>query len=116
LALKYALTEVILNGLQANSADPKIGVRLRVELGGDGLRGLLIEVQDNGTGFTPETAQRASTPFFTTRNVGLGLGLAVARTIVELHGGKLEIILPKSNQSGVVRISFPLEPSVPLQA
>jgi signal transduction histidine kinase len=116
LALKYALTEVILNGLQANSADPKIGVRLHVEFGGDGLRGLQIEVQDNGTGFTPETAQRASTPFFTTRNVGLGLGLAVARTIVELHGGKLEIILPKSNQSGVVRISFPLETSVTLQA
>ena len=115
-ALKYAFTEVILNGLQANSADPKIGVHLHVELSGNGLQGLQIEVQDNGAGFTPEAAKKAATPFFTTRNVGLGLGLAVARKIIEQHGGKLEIPLPKSGQAGVVRISLPRDASITLQA
>jgi len=43
-------------------------------------------------------------PFFTTRNVGLGLGLTVARKIFELHGGRLEIVSPKSGQAGIVRI------------
>ena len=109
-ALKYALTEILINALQANPADPKIGVRLQEESAGEEHPGLRIEVQDNGAGFTPEAMQRASSPFYTTRNVGLGLGLAVTRKIIETHRGKLEIIPPKSGHAGIVRISLPGEP------
>jgi len=115
-AIKYALTEVILNALQANLADSRIGVHLHTEPGGNGLHGLRIEARDNGAGFTPEAAQKAPLPFFTTRNVGLGLGLTVARKIIELHGGKLEIVSPKSGQAGVVRICLPQSASITLQA
>jgi nitrogen-specific signal transduction histidine kinase len=108
-ALKHALTEVILNALQANPGDPKIGVRLHADSKGNGAPGLQIEVQDNGSGFTPESAQKASSPFYTTRNVGLGLGLTVSRKIIETHHGKLEILPPKSGQSGIVRISLPVD-------
>jgi C4-dicarboxylate-specific signal transduction histidine kinase len=109
-ALKHALAEVFLNALQsADPADPKILVRWRVETGHNGLQELQIEVQDNGAGFTPEAARKASAPFFTTRNVGLGLGLAVSRKIIETHRGKLEILAPKSGQAGLVRISLPLD-------
>jgi signal transduction histidine kinase/DNA-binding NarL/FixJ family response regulator len=110
-ALKHALAEVILNALQANPKDPKIGVRLHTDSTGNGVHALQIEVQDNGTGFTPEAAQKALSPFYTTRNVGLGLGLTVSRKIIETHHGKLEIVPPKSGQSGVVRISLPVEVS-----
>lgn len=111
-ALKHALTEVILNALQANPADPKIGVRLHADANGNGIiHDLQIEVQDNGSGFTPEAVQKAPSPFFTTRNVGLGLGLTVSRKIIETHHGKLEIVPRKSGQSGIVRISLPLEPA-----
>jgi signal transduction histidine kinase/DNA-binding NarL/FixJ family response regulator len=110
-ALKHALTEVILNALQANPTDPKIGVRLHTDANGNGIvHDLQIEVQDNGSGFTPEAAQKAPSPFFTTRNVGLGLGLTVSRKIIETHHGKLEILPRKSGQSGIVRISLPVEP------
>ena len=110
-ALKHALTEVILNALQANPTDPKIGVRLHADSGGNGVvHDLQIEVQDNGSGFTPEAAQKAPSPFFTTRNVGLGLGLTVSRKIIETHHGKLEILPRKSGQCGIVRISLPVEP------
>jgi signal transduction histidine kinase/DNA-binding NarL/FixJ family response regulator len=109
-ALKHALTEVILNALQANPADPKIGVRLHTDTNGNGIvHDLQIEVQDNGSGFTPEAAQKAPSPFFTTRNVGLGLGLTVSRKIIETHHGKLEILPRKTGQSGIVRISLPVE-------
>jgi len=108
-ALKHALAEVMLNALQANPADPKIGVRLHAETGGNGPHGLQIEVQDNGGGFTPEAAQKAAAPFFTTRNVGLGLGLTVTRRIIETHHGKLEILPPAAGQNGLVRISLPIE-------
>jgi signal transduction histidine kinase len=110
-ALKHALTEVILNALQANPANPKIGVRLHSESNGHGEPRLEIEVQDNGAGFTAEAAQKVPSPFFTTRNVGLGLGLTVSRKIIETHHGKLEIVPPKTGQSGIVRISLPGEVS-----
>lgn len=115
-ALKHALAEVMLNALQANPNDPKIGVRLGTNANGHGLQAVQIEVQDNGSGFTPEALQKAPAPFYTTRNVGLGLGLTVTRKIIETHHGKLEIVSPKSGQAGVVRISLPLEPMVTIQA
>ncbi|HTL56555.1 MAG TPA: ATP-binding protein [Candidatus Limnocylindrales bacterium] len=115
-ALKHALAEVMLNALQANPTDPKIGVRLHTEANGQGHSALQIEVQDNGAGFTPEAMQKAPAPFFTTRNVGLGLGLTVSRKIVETHHGKLEIVGPKTGHAGIVRISLPLESDVTLQA
>jgi signal transduction histidine kinase len=116
-ALKHALAEVMLNALQANPADPKIGVHLHAEAaGGHGMRGLQIEVQDNGAGFSPEAVKKAFTPFFTTRNVGLGLGLTVSHKIIETHHGKVEIIPPKSGQAGLVRISLPLDTSLSLPA
>jgi signal transduction histidine kinase/DNA-binding NarL/FixJ family response regulator len=115
-ALKHALAEVMLNALQANPTDPRIGVRLHAESNGNGLQGLQIEVQDNGAGFTPDAAQKACVPFFTTRNVGLGLGLTVSRKIIETHRGRLEIVTPKSGQAGLVRISLPLESSLTLQS
>jgi signal transduction histidine kinase len=110
-ALKYALTEVMINALQANPTDPKVGVRLETESApADGAgAGLQIEVQDNGGGFTAEAAHKAVSPFYTTRNVGLGLGLTVTRKIVETHHGRLEIVSAKSGRPGVVRISLPLD-------
>jgi signal transduction histidine kinase/ActR/RegA family two-component response regulator len=115
MALKHALAEVMLNALQANPADPKVGVRSHAESGVNGLLGLEIEVQDNGAGFAPEAADKAPAPFFTTRNVGLGLGLTVSRKIIETHRGKLEILAPKSGQAGLVRISLPLDRSLTTQ-
>jgi signal transduction histidine kinase len=116
IALKHALAEVILNALQANPADAKVGVHLETDSNGNGLHALRIEVQDNGGGFTSEAAQKAPAPFFTTRNVGLGLGLTVSRKIIETHHGKLEIVTPQTGQAGLVRISLPLESAVSLPA
>ena len=110
-ALKHALAEIMLNALQANPKEPKIGVRLHTNPSNAGRRELEIEVQDNGTGFTSETAQKVPSPFFTTRNVGLGLGLTVSRKIIETHHGKLEIVPPQAGQHGTVRILLPIDSS-----
>jgi signal transduction histidine kinase len=111
-ALKHALAEIMLNALQANPKEPKVGVKLHTNPNIEGGHELEIEVQDNGTGFTTETAQKAPTPFFTTRNVGLGLGLTVSRKIIETHHGRLEIVPPRAGQPGAVRVSLPIEPGV----
>jgi signal transduction histidine kinase len=110
--LKDAIAEVMHNALQdANPADPKVGIHLHVESSANGLQWLQIDVEDNGAGFTPEAMQKAPEPFFTTRIVGVGLGLTVAQKIIETHRGKLEIVAPKSAQGGLVRISLPLDAS-----
>ena len=103
-ALKHALAEIMLNALQSNPGNAKIDVTLTAA-GSNGDRSLLIEVQDNGGGFSAETAKRVPAPFYTTRQVGLGLGLTVSQRIIETHHGKLEIV---PSPTGVVRVSLPL--------
>jgi signal transduction histidine kinase len=110
-ALKHALSEVMLNALQANPSDPKIGVVIHAESVDPGHPDVQIEIQDNGAGFKPDTSQKIPTPFFTTRNVGLGLGLTVSRKIIERHNGKLEIVASKPGAAGLVRITLPMAPA-----
>jgi signal transduction histidine kinase/CheY-like chemotaxis protein len=111
-ALKHALAEIMLNALQANPKEPKIGVTLHTDANRGGVPDVQIEVQDNGSGFTAEAARKAPAPFFTTRNVGLGLGLTVSRKIIETHHGKLEIVPPQAGQPGVVRVSLPADSGI----
>ena len=109
-ALKHALAEVMLNALQAalqaNPSDPRVGVRLTPDSKSGDKQALEVEVQDNGNGFPPDALGKVTEPFFTTRDVGVGLGLTVSRKIIETHRGKLEI---KPGKPGIVRISLPLE-------
>jgi len=111
-ALKHAFSEILLNALQANPKSPHIGVKLHAAGLGAG-SGVTIEVRDNGGGFPPESARKIPSPFYTTRNVGLGLGLAVSQKIIETHHGKLEII---PSPSGLVRVSLPAEATLVVSA
>ncbi|MCE9611591.1 MAG: response regulator [Chthoniobacter sp.] len=105
-ALRHAFSEIMLNALQANPDEPTVAVYLAT--GNGGTSQLEVEVRDSGPGFNAELAQRASEPFFSTRNVGLGLGLTVSRKIIESHHGRIEIPLSQKGESGLVRVSLPL--------
>lgn len=84
--LKQAVLDLVRNALQATPAGGHVTVRTR----GDRHR-LLVIVVDDGEGMAEETRKRAGTPFFTTRQGGTGLGLALVRRIMEQHGGTLDI-------------------------
>jgi PAS domain S-box-containing protein len=51
--------------------------------------GVLIQIQDSGTGLSPDQVDRIFEPFFTTKPRGIGIGLSIARSVVESHGGRL---------------------------
>jgi signal transduction histidine kinase len=105
-ALRHAFSEIMLNALQANPDEPTVSVHLTESA--HGTAALEVEVRDTGQGFNSEIAQRAPEPFFSTRNVGLGLGLTVSRKIIESHHGKIEIPSSQKGESGIVRVSLPL--------
>jgi signal transduction histidine kinase len=107
-ALTHAFAEIILNALQANPGDPRVDVYCTVNRQGATSSELVIDFRDRGNGFSPEAAKQATRPFFTTRSVGPGLGLYVARKVVEKHQGHMEIHLPISGESGGVRVHLPL--------
>ena len=107
-ALRHAFSEVLLNALQATQGESKrIAVSVS-SIGTNGHRGVNVEIRDGGSGFSAEAARRAPEPFYSTRNVGLGLGLTVTRKIIEDHQGRVEIADPTVKGSGVVRITLPL--------
>jgi len=66
-------------------------------------------VTDTGAGIPPESLPRIFDPYFTTKTKGLGLGLAIARRIVEAHGGQIEVE-SRPERGSLFRVLLPLEP------
>jgi signal transduction histidine kinase len=68
---------------------------------------VLVAVKDTGTGLDPAVEERMFQPFFTTKPDGLGMGLAICRSIVEAHGGRLWVS-PRTPHGADVRFTVPL--------
>jgi signal transduction histidine kinase len=83
--LRQSLINLVTNALQASPTGGK--VVLRVESAAERAR---IHVVDRGEGMAPETLERIKRPHYTTREGGSGLGIAIARGLVEQHGGELK--------------------------
>jgi nitrogen-specific signal transduction histidine kinase/DNA-binding response OmpR family regulator len=111
IALRQAFAEVMLNALQSEHGQPQVNVRASFANAEATVPAVNIQVSDGGKGFTREIAARAHEPFFTTRNVGLGLGLTVTETIITAHEGTLECVAGTAEQGGGVMITLPSGPS-----
>ena len=84
--MRQVLLNVLLNAAQSIESDGAITIEVAEA---DGLAA--VSVRDTGCGMSEEQAAQAFTPFFTTKEKGTGLGLAVAQKIVEGHGGRIEL-------------------------
>jgi C4-dicarboxylate-specific signal transduction histidine kinase len=66
-----------------------------------------ISVADNGPGFSEEMLQHLFEPFHTTKPKGLGLGLAICRSIVAAHGGRL-VAANEKGRGATLRLTLPI--------
>ncbi len=89
--LEQVLLNLSRNGIQAMEADtPQDERLLTLRARQQHPQWVTLSVIDQGPGITPDVAAKLFTPFFTTRPEGMGLGLSLCRTVIELHGGVLD--------------------------
>ena len=104
--LRYALSEILLNALQANPKKSQVRVKATSEKNGTG-DVIHLEIIDPGEGFTVEQAEHATEPFYSTRTVGIGLGLTVANKIISRHKGQISIVSATGKKERQVEIYLP---------
>jgi two-component system, LuxR family, sensor kinase FixL len=102
--------EIVLHNLLANAIDALKenaveGRAIRLIADGAGERLVRVAVADSGPGITKEIAEQLLHPFLTSKPSGMGLGLAISRSIVEAHGGGLSI---EAGRSGMVSFTLPI--------
>lgn len=86
--IEQVLLNLIRNGMDAMATCPPERRRLLIETGADA-EGVQVAVRDAGDGIPPDVAEKLFSPFFTTKPDGMGMGLNICRSIVELHRGRL---------------------------
>jgi signal transduction histidine kinase len=103
--VKQVLLNLVLNAVQAMAEGGGV-----VTLGAEAARdAVTLTVADTGPGISPDVRARIFDPYFTTRRGGLGLGLTIARRIVEAHGGTLTVD-SEPGRGARFRVTLPLSP------
>lgn len=98
--VQQVVLNLIKNGIEAMRAGPSDRKHLTITTRIYGHSSVLLSVQDTGPGIDPHQSDRIFEPFFTTKVSGMGLGLAICRSIVEDHGGSLR--LTKADSEGCI--------------
>ncbi len=104
--INQVIMNLLSNAIDASHEAGVVTIRTNVESGG-----VLIEVEDRGTGIEPAVRERIFDPFFTTKPVGVGtgLGLSISYGIVQDHGGTIEVD-STPGQGTTFRVHLPLKP------
>jgi signal transduction histidine kinase len=102
--LRLVLLNLLLNAIEAVGPGGRISIRSRTDAQGM----LVMLVSDDGKGVEPGNLELIFEPYFTKRDGGTGLGLALVRRILEEHGGR---ILAHNNPEGglTMELSLPAE-------
>jgi C4-dicarboxylate-specific signal transduction histidine kinase len=112
--LQQVLLNLVLNGIEAMASTPRRDRRILVETYVVGDRAE-VRVEDNGPGIPPGREEQVFEPFYTTKPAGLGMGLSIASSLVQAHGGTLRA--SNGASSGAIFIfDLPLAAGTPIPA
>jgi signal transduction histidine kinase len=92
IQLQQVILNLIMNAVEAMSEMSDGRRQLLIRTDTDESESIVVAVQDSGPGVKPEDLHRLFTPFYTTKPQGMGMGLAICRSIIEAHGGKLRVM------------------------
>jgi C4-dicarboxylate-specific signal transduction histidine kinase len=106
IQIEQVILNLIRNGIEAMGNLDAENRQLTVCTSPAGDKGVEVAVHDTGSGLSPETADRIFDPFFTTKADGMGMGLAISRTIIEAHQGRLWAT-PGRDRGAVFRFTLP---------
>jgi PAS domain S-box-containing protein len=100
IQLQQVLLNLIVNAVEAMGSEANGPRNLLVKAAADGAGGVHVTVADSGPGIDPDALERLFDPFYTTKPDGMGMGLAICRSIIEAHGGRLWVT--RNNPRGAV--------------
>jgi C4-dicarboxylate-specific signal transduction histidine kinase len=87
--LQQVLLNLVLNAVEAMDTVEAEARELSISTEHTETKGALVTVRDSGPGIEPENLERIFEAFYTTKSDGMGMGLAICRSIIEAHGGRL---------------------------
>jgi signal transduction histidine kinase len=87
--IQQVLVNLVSNAFDAMRQTPANQRKVEISTAGNGDGEVRLSVRDHGTGIRSEVHEQLFDQFFTTKEQGLGMGLAIVRSIVEAHGGKI---------------------------
>jgi signal transduction histidine kinase/integral membrane sensor domain MASE1 len=106
--LQQVVLNLLVNALEAS--DAASGGGGRVEVGCRCLDGVAeVTVRDSGRGLDPSLEEQVFEPFYTTKAGGMGMGLSIARSIVEAHGGRIRIGNAPAQSGAIAEFTLPLD-------
>jgi C4-dicarboxylate-specific signal transduction histidine kinase len=106
--LQQVMVNLIVNAVEAMTGIEDGPRELTIASGADDSNDLFVEVQDTGPGLDPANLDRLFQSFYTTKPDGIGMGLAISRSIVEAHGGRLSAA-PNEPRGAVFRFTLPVD-------
>ena len=115
IQIEQVALNLLLNAAGAMEASPRAQRRLRLSAARIGGGKVAVEVRDAGIGIAAQDIQAVFEPFWTTRKDGLGLGLAICRSIVEAHDGTIGVT-PNAGRGVTFRFELPAEAAAQVPA
>src|SRR5262245_50974414 len=89
IQLQQVILSLMMNAVEAMSEITEGPRELLIRTGADASGAIVVAVRDSGPGLSAENLDRLFMPFYTTKPQGMGMGLAICRSIIEAHGGRL---------------------------